>query len=76
MRLVLAGTPETAVPSLLALLASPHEVAAVVTRPDARAARGRTLAPSPVQQVALEHGIEVQTPPTPRGAVPRPCSVP
>ena len=66
MRLVLAGTPETAVPSLLALLASRHEVAAVVTRPDARAGRGRTLAPSPVKQVALEHGIEVLTPPTPR----------
>ena len=66
MRLVLAGTPQTAVPSLLALLGSRHEVAAVVTRPDARAGRGRTLAPSPVKQVALEHGIEVLTPPTPR----------
>jgi len=66
VRLVFAGTPETAVPSLLALLRSPHEVVAVVTRPDARAGRGRTLAPSPVKQVALEHGIEVLTPPTPR----------
>jgi len=66
VRLVLAGTPETAVPSLLALLASRHEVAAVITRPDARAGRGRALAPSPVKQVALEHGIEVLTPPTPR----------
>ncbi len=66
MRLVLAGTPDTAVPSLLALLASRHEVVAVVTRPDARAGRGRALAPSPVKQVALEHGIEVLTPPTPR----------
>ena len=66
MRLVLAGTPDTAVPSLLALLASRHEVVAVVTRPDARAGRGRTLAPSPVKEVALEHGIEVLTPPTPR----------
>ena len=66
MRLVLAGTPDTAVPSLLALLASRHEVVAVVTRPDARAGRGRTLAPSPVKEVALEHGIEVLTPATPR----------
>ena len=65
MRLVLAGTPDTAVPSLLALLASQHEVVAVVTRPDARAGRGRTLAPSPVKQVALEHGIEVLTPADP-----------
>jgi len=66
VRLVLAGTPQTAVPSLLALLGSRHEVVAVVTRPDARAGRGRTLAPSPVKEVALEHGIEVLTPSTPR----------
>ncbi|WP_030528297.1 methionyl-tRNA formyltransferase [Phycicoccus jejuensis] len=65
MRLVLAGTPDTAVPSLRALLASRHEVAAVVTRPDARAGRGRTLHPSPVKEVALEHGLEVLTPARP-----------
>ena len=66
MRLVLAGTPDTAVPSLLALLASSHEVVAVVTRPDARSGRGRGLAPSPVKEVALDHGLEVLAPPTPR----------
>ncbi len=66
MRLVFAGTPDTAVPSLRALLASRHEVVAVVTRPDARAGRGRSLAPSPVKEVAVEHGIEVLTPRTPR----------
>jgi methionyl-tRNA formyltransferase len=66
VRLVLAGTPQTAVPSLSALIGSRHEVAAVVSRPDARAGRGRTLAPSPVKQVATEHGIEVLTPLTPR----------
>ncbi len=66
MRLVFAGTPVTAVPSLLALLASAHEVVAVVTRPDARSGRGRTLAPSPVKEVALEHGLEVLTPVSPR----------
>lgn len=66
MRLVLAGTPETALPSLEALLASEHEVVAVLTRPDARAGRGRTLHPSPVKSVALEHGIEVLTPVSPR----------
>ena len=66
MRLVFAGTPETAVPSLRALLASRHEVVAVVTRPDARAGRGRTLAPSPVKEVALEHGLEVLAPGSPR----------
>lgn len=66
MRLVLAGTPVTAVPSLRALLASRHEVVAVVTRPDARSGRGRTLAPSPVKEVALEHGLEVLAPAGPR----------
>lgn len=57
-----AGTPETAVPSLEALIASRHEVAAVVTRPDARSGRGRTLSPSPVAVVAEQHGIEVLRP--------------
>ncbi|HSF97800.1 MAG TPA: methionyl-tRNA formyltransferase [Ornithinibacter sp.] len=65
MRLTFAGTPATAVPSLLALLASRHEVVAVVTRPDARSGRGRTFAASPVKEVALEHGLEVLAPVTP-----------
>jgi methionyl-tRNA formyltransferase len=62
MRLVFAGTPEVALPSLRALLDSRHEVAAVVTRPDARAGRGRRLLPSPVAQLAGEHGIEALKP--------------
>ena len=66
MRLVFAGTPEVALPSLDALLASSHEVVAVLTRPDARAGRGRGLAQSPVRQRAQEHGIEVLTPARPR----------
>ncbi len=66
MRLVVAGTPQTAVPSLLALVGSRHEVVAVVTRPDARSGRGRTLVPSPVKVAALDHGIEVLEPAHPR----------
>ena len=62
----MAGTPGTAVPSLNALLGSRHEVVGVVTRPDARSGRGRSLAASPVKEVALEHGIEVLAPVTPR----------
>jgi methionyl-tRNA formyltransferase len=65
MRLVFAGTPEVALPSLDALLASRHEVVAVVTRPDARAGRGRTLVPSPVRQRAEAAGLEVLTPERP-----------
>ncbi|WP_370942620.1 methionyl-tRNA formyltransferase [Amycolatopsis sp. cg5] len=63
MRLVFAGTPEPAVPSLRALIESPrHEVVAVVTRPDARSGRGRTVSRSPIGALADEHGIEVLTP--------------
>ncbi len=43
MKLVFAGTPDAALPSLTALLGSRHEVVAVVTRPDARSGRGRSL---------------------------------
>ncbi|WP_459546965.1 methionyl-tRNA formyltransferase [Nocardia sp. X0981] len=62
MRVVFAGTPEPAVPSLRRLLESRHEVVAVVTRPDAVAGRGRKLKRSPVGQLADEHGIPVLTP--------------
>ena len=66
MRLLFAGTPAAAVPSLEALLGSNHEVVAVLTRPDARAGRGRVLRPSPVKERALEVGLEVLTPTSPR----------
>lgn len=62
MRLVFAGTPEPAAVALERLIASRHEVVAVLTRPDARKGRGRTLHPSPVKEVAEKHGIEVLTP--------------
>ena len=64
MRLIFAGTPEPAVVALEKLLASEHEIIAVLTRPDARKGRGRTLHPSPVSALAQEHGIEVLTPST------------
>lgn len=67
MKLVFAGTPEVAVPALDALIASDrHEVAAVVTRPDAPAGRGRRLVASPVAERAEEAGIEVLKPGRPR----------
>ncbi len=65
MRLVFAGTPAAAVPSLDALLKSRHEVAAVVTRPDARAGRGLRVGRSPVAERAAEAGLEVLTPARP-----------
>lgn len=59
MRLVFAGTPAAAVPTLRALAASEHEVVAVVTRADAPIGRKRVLTPSPVAAVADELGLPV-----------------
>jgi methionyl-tRNA formyltransferase len=66
MRLVFAGTPAVALPSLDAIAASSHDLVAVVTRPDAPAGRGRHLVRSPAGAWADEHGIEVLTPQRPR----------
>jgi methionyl-tRNA formyltransferase len=63
MKVVFLGTPEPAVPSLRALLASEHEVAAVVTRPDKpRDRAGGRAAPSPVKLVAEAAGVPVLQP--------------
>lgn len=62
MRIAFAGTPDVAIPSLRALLAAGHDVAAVITRPDAPAGRGRVLTPSPVALFAAERGIQVLKP--------------
>jgi methionyl-tRNA formyltransferase len=64
LRLVFAGTPEFAVPSLAAALASKHAVVGVYTQPDRPAGRGRQLAESPVKQVATRHGVPVFQPAT------------
>jgi methionyl-tRNA formyltransferase len=66
MRVVLAGTPEVAVPALDAIAASTHDLVAVVTRPDAPAGRGRRLVASPVAQRAEELGVPVLKPAHPR----------
>lgn len=62
LRLVFAGTPEFAVPSLQALIDSGHELVGVYTQPDRPAGRGRKLQQSPVKSLALEHGIPVHQP--------------
>ena len=66
MRVVFAGTPEVALPSLDAIAASRHELVGVVTRPDAPAGRGRRLAASPVAERAAELGVPVLQPEHPR----------
>lgn len=64
MRIVFAGTPEFAAQHLQALLDAGREIVAVYTQPDRPAGRGQKLAPSPVKQLALQHGIAVYQPQT------------
>ncbi|MGH3674319.1 MAG: methionyl-tRNA formyltransferase [Mycobacterium sp.] len=66
MRLVFAGTPEPALPSLRRLIDSPHhDVVAVLSRPDAASGRRAKPTPSPVARLALDLGIPVLRPPRP-----------
>ena len=68
MRIVFAGTPTAALPSLQRLIDSPHhEVVAVLTRPDAAAGRRGKPAPSPVAQMAADNAIPVLKPARPNG---------
>ncbi len=64
MRIVFMGTPDFAVPSLKALLASGHEIVGVFTQPDKPKNRGMKLTPSPVKVVAQEHQLPVYQPTT------------
>ncbi|HEX3223728.1 MAG TPA: methionyl-tRNA formyltransferase [Nocardioides sp.] len=66
MRVVFAGTPEAALPSLQAVAGSSHELVGVVTRPDAPTGRGRRLTPSPVAEAAAALGVPVLKPDHPR----------
>jgi methionyl-tRNA formyltransferase len=69
VRLLFAGTPGAAVPALEAVLASGHELVAVLTRPDAPSGRGRTILAAPVATLAAEAGVEVLKPSSPRDPV-------
>lgn len=62
LKVVFAGTPEVARPSLEALLASSHEVVGCLTRPDAPAGRGRLSRPSPVRAAAEAAGVPLLAP--------------
>ncbi len=62
MKLVFAGTPDFAVPTLDALVRRGHEILAVYTQPDRPAGRGRRAQASPVKHYALEHGLPVHEP--------------
>ena len=62
VRVVFLGTPAFAVPTLERLLASAHEVAAVVTQPDRPRGRGQRVSESPVKQLAAARGLPVLQP--------------
>lgn len=59
MKLVFLGTPDFAVPSLERIIASKHEILAVVTQPDKPVGRNNVLTPPPVKVCALKHGLKV-----------------
>lgn len=61
-RVLFYGSPDFALPTLRALIDSPYRPIAVVTQPDARAGRGRSLKPPPIKKLAAEHGIPALQP--------------
>jgi methionyl-tRNA formyltransferase len=63
-RIAFAGTPEFAVPSLRAIVATGANVPLVLTQPDRPAGRGRRLTPSPVKELAVELGLPLAQPVT------------
>jgi len=63
-RVVFMGTPEFAVPSLVALLREGYDIVGVLTQPDRRAGRGRKLIASPVKRLAQQHSLTIQQPHT------------
>ena len=68
MRIIFMGTPEFAVPALIALVEAGYEVVAVYTQPPRPAGRGKQLQPSPVQREAQARGIAVRYPASLKGA--------
>tara|TARA_B100001093_G_scaffold225714_1_gene216300 strand:- start:2545 stop:3468 length:924 start_codon:yes stop_codon:yes gene_type:complete len=62
VRIVFAGTPEFAAKHLEALLHSRHEILAVITQPDKKGKRGRSLVESPVKKLALESQLPTLQP--------------
>jgi len=62
LKIIFAGTPEFAATALAALLKTSHQIIAVYTQPDRKSGRGQKLTPSPVKELALEHGLPVYQP--------------
>jgi methionyl-tRNA formyltransferase len=64
MKIIFAGTPDFAVPTLAALIEAGHEIVMVLTQPDRPAGRGMKLKASPVKELALQHNLPVYQPET------------
>lgn len=64
LKIIFAGTPDLALPTLQALIDSKHEVVAVYTQPDRPAGRGRELTESPIKKLAQQNHIPVLQPTT------------
>ncbi|HTO41966.1 MAG TPA: methionyl-tRNA formyltransferase [Rhizomicrobium sp.] len=62
LRLAFMGTPDFAVPTLAALIAQGHDIAALYTQPPRPKGRGLSTEPSPVAKLGNAHGIEVRNP--------------
>ncbi|MFM6841595.1 MAG: methionyl-tRNA formyltransferase, partial [Candidatus Planktophila sp.] len=62
MRVAVAASPALAIPTLEALLASSHELVAVISQPDRPAGRGKVLTPTPVSEWALAHQVPLLRP--------------
>lgn len=68
MRIIFMGTPDFAVPTLVALAEAGHEIVAVYSQPPRPAGRGKKLQPSPVQLAAEARGFAVRYPVSLKGA--------
>ena len=64
MKIIFAGTPDFAVPTLASLIAAGHEIVMVLTQPDRPAGRGMKLKASPVKELALQHNLPIYQPET------------
>ena len=61
-KIIFFGTPPFAIPALKGLLEGPDPVVAVVTQPDRRKGRGQKVIPTPVKELAVQHGLTVLQP--------------
>ncbi len=62
LRIAYAGTPEFAVPALQAIMASEHQLVAVLTQPDRKSGRGRKISESAVKQSITSPNVRIYQP--------------